>query len=639
MAEKNLNVRIALKYDTYTNWTTNNPILKAGEVAIATIASGNTQEVNSITPPQVLLKVGDGTSNYNALPFVSAKAADVYSWAKKSEEEFTAWVKELISTEGAYDVKGAAAQALADAKAYTDALANGAVKSNTDAISAIKDGTTIDSFKDVETALAGKQAAGDYATKTEAKGYADAKDTAIAEAKKAGDDAQSALNAYKTSNDEALAGVKATAEAAYVKPETGIAKTDLASDVQTSLAKADTALQSHQDISHLATKTEAQDYATTAKSEVIGTASDTKDSDTIKGAKKYADTKVGSVAKGNDGIVIGGTATAPTVGVQIDATAGNAIQIVGGKGLRVEIPAASEYSVVKDDNAGEYSAVYHLTKDGANIGAPINIPKDMVVQSGSVVTNPKGQPAGTYIKLVLQNVAEPLYINVGSLIEYVTSGSTTGDMVIVTVSDDHKVTATITDGTITKAKLASAVQTSLGLADNAVQKETGKRLMTDEEGNKLAGIEADAEVNIIETVKVNGVALTPDSSRAVNVAVPTGALAYKDEVAEDDLATALATKINGAADKAHTHSNKDLLDTYTQTEANLADAVAKKHSHANKAELDKFADGDKAKLDTAIQAITAGTGLSATKTGTSVAIDFDDTVTFVFNCGSSSVNI
>ena len=31
----------------------------------------------------------------------------------------------------------------------------------------------------------------------------------------------------------------------------------------------------------------------------------------------------------------------------------------------------------------------------------------------------------------------------------------------------------------------------------------------------------------------------------------------------------------------HEHANKALLDTYTQTEANLADAVAKKHAHAN----------------------------------------------------------
>lgn len=37
---------------------------------------------------------------------------------------------------------------------------------------------------------------------------------------------------------------------------------------------------------------------------------------------------------------------------------------------------------------------------------------------------------------------------------------------------------------------------------------------------------------------------------------------------------------------SHTHANKELLDTYTQTEANLADAVAKKHAHANATVLD-----------------------------------------------------
>lgn len=50
----------------------------------------------------------------------------------------------------------------------------------------------------------------------------------------------------------------------------------------------------------------------------------------------------------------------------------------------------------------------------------------------------------------------------------------------------------------------------------------------------------------------------------------------------------------------HEHANKALLDTYTQTEANLADAVAKKHEHANAAELAKIADGDKAKWDKAV---------------------------------------
>lgn len=84
MANKTFKTRILLKYDSYTNWTTNNPVLKAGEVAIATIASGNTQQVNSVTAPQTLMKVGDGINAYNSLPFVSALAADVYDWAKAS---------------------------------------------------------------------------------------------------------------------------------------------------------------------------------------------------------------------------------------------------------------------------------------------------------------------------------------------------------------------------------------------------------------------------------------------------------------------------------------------------------------------------------------------------------------------------
>ena len=101
-----------------------------------------------------------------------------------------------------YEAAGAAntakAEAIAAAKTETDtqvsALANGAVKGNTDAIAAIKDGQTIDSFADVEAALDGKQAVGDYATKTEAQGYANAKDDAIAEAKAAGETAQAAAN-------------------------------------------------------------------------------------------------------------------------------------------------------------------------------------------------------------------------------------------------------------------------------------------------------------------------------------------------------------------------------------------------------------------------------------------------------------
>lgn len=52
---------------------------------------------------------------------------------------------------------------------------------------------------------------------------------------------------------------------------------------------------------------------------------------------------------------------------------------------------------------------------------------------------------------------------------------------------------------------------------------------------------------------------------------------------------------NGAVNAKHSHANKALLDTYTQTEANLKSAVDNKHSHGNKSVIDKIT---QAMLDT-----------------------------------------
>lgn len=81
-----------------------------------------------------------------------------------------------------------------------------------------------------------------------------------------------------------------------------------------------------------------------------------------------------------------------------------------------------------------------------------------------------------------------------------------------------------------------------------------------------------------------------------------GSLAYLSEVSEDNLNAALKEKVNAAAEGNHSHNNKALLDTYTQTEANLADAVAKKHAHTfNETELNKIVEGDVAKWNASEQ--------------------------------------
>lgn len=243
---KILNTRIILKNDDLAKWSTSSLILEKGEIALAAITSNTTGDVST---PTYLMKVGDGVNTFANLKWVGAQAADVYNWAKQNSLYIEAagtgnvvsdivWDETLndnkggvkvtkvsvatstqltealnrvtaletgkldASTFNTFKTENTAAIATAKSEAISAAAEDatekvnaltaegGAVKANTDAIAAIKDGTTIDSFADVETALAGKQAAGDYATKAEAQGYANAKDSAIAAAKQAGDNAR-----------------------------------------------------------------------------------------------------------------------------------------------------------------------------------------------------------------------------------------------------------------------------------------------------------------------------------------------------------------------------------------------------------------------------------------------------------------
>lgn len=195
----------------------------------------------------------------------------------------------------------------------------------------------------------------------------------------------------------------------------------------------------------------------------------------IADAVALANSKVASVSAKDASVNVDNTtATAPKIYVQISKDSDNALSLATD-GLKVVVPDVThpEYSIVEDKTSTEYSAIYHLTKDGANVGAAINIPKDMVVKSGTVETNPAGKPAGTYLVLTLANATEDkIYINVGDLIEYVTAGDSPDGMVIVSVSDDHKVTATLGDASITEAKLAKAVTDKLAKAVSAVQSVT-----------------------------------------------------------------------------------------------------------------------------------------------------------------------
>ena len=154
-----------------------------------------------------------------------------------------------------------------------------------------------------------------------------------------------------------------------------------------------------------------------------------------------------------------------------NSDAGKILQVDAyGNWVVALVPAAIDYSVTLEEKYSEdYAKTYELKQHGASLGT-INVPRDMVVSSGTVTTfDNTGDwgEAGTYLVLTLANTTnDKVYINVTNLIEYVTSGSLPNDIININISSDHKVTASISDNSIPKTKLDLTIQNTLTRADN-----------------------------------------------------------------------------------------------------------------------------------------------------------------------------
>lgn len=444
MANKTFSTRIKNKIDTYANWIDKDPVLLNGEIAVVVIPA----ETGAVQgEPVTLFKVGDGTKKFSQLEFTGAKAADVYGWAKAatkptySATEITgleAYIGEKIQdTDTQYKLEADAedghkfylySKAKGDEafgatpvstitipeKVYTlvTGTANGTVKFNGEDVAvkglgsaAYTDSTAYDANGAAQTA------------EDNAKVYADGKDAAIAAAKKAGTDAQGAV--------DALSGKVGTV------PEN---KTivEMISDAQA--------------------------------------------------AATYNDTEVKAGIKANADAITKLNGTSAVEG-SVDKKVADAIN-----------EFATKVSDDKTVNTFKELIDYAAAHQG-----------EYSTLSGEVQTN--------------TTAIETL------------NGTGAGS-----------VTKTVNDA------VEAAQATLQGNIDKKVDAVEGKGLSTNDyttdEKNKLEGIASGAQVNVIETVKVNGVALTP-AGKAVDVTVPTGALADKDKVAKADLADALKTEIEG----------------------------------------------------------------------------------------------
>ena len=165
MATKNINTRIALKIDTLEKWNDSTLILKKGEVAIATVSASLG---NGTSEPVTIIKIGDGTHRFSELAnSLYANALDVLT-ACKSEEALTTFINNVIDNVGL--------------------ATSGTVTALTNRVTSLE---TLVGDTAVATQIQKAINALNLANTYEVKG---AKDTAIAAAKKAGDDAQAAVD-------------------------------------------------------------------------------------------------------------------------------------------------------------------------------------------------------------------------------------------------------------------------------------------------------------------------------------------------------------------------------------------------------------------------------------------------------------
>lgn len=140
-----------------------------------------------------------------------------------------------------------------------------------------------------------------------------------------------------------------------------------------------------------------------------------------------------------------------------------------------DLISKTDAAVTLETKATDAYAAAYVIKQGETTVGTINIPKDLVVKSGNVVTK---EDNSTVIELTLANdEATKIEIPVDQLIEYVTSGSVEGDDIFISVDPTtHKVTATLNDTLLTKINNAmdsnavnTAIETKINELDSAVK--------------------------------------------------------------------------------------------------------------------------------------------------------------------------
>ena len=167
------------------------------------------------------------------------------------------------------------------------------------------------------------------------------------------------------------------------------------------------------------------------------------------------------------------------------------------KTLVDDAQSAGEVTIDTSTTTEGYLKSYTINQGGTKI-ATIDIPRDLVCTGGEVVTDPEGQPAGTYIKLTIANQEAPIYINVKTLVDVYTAQASASQIQLA-ISETNEISATIVAGSVGTTELADSAITTVNIADANVTLAKLAQDVTDSIADaKKAGTDASAAVTALE---------------------------------------------------------------------------------------------------------------------------------------------
>ena len=318
---------------------------------------------------------------------------------------------------------------------------------------------------------------------------------AINEAAESGGAADAVTYTPQTLTEEQRAQAR-TNIGAYTKPASGIPKSDLADDVQTSLAKADTALQSQTIPDWNQNDETAPDY--------------------VKNRPFYTGDPVETIlveesttAFSDEGGVYGGEVTST-----FSATVGNTYMVYWD--------GAVYESVCADYRAG-LTAIGNLSiaGAGADTGEPF-----FIVPNGSSIYIYTSDTSASHTVSISRFVPEVVKIDAKYLPDSIISDISTAQSTANTAKSTANTAKTTAENAQTTAEnaqtTADAAQTTADAAKSTADaaKSTADAAYTHSVSTHAPN---NAEKNVIVGIKKNGISLSVDSNRTVNITVPTSA--------------------------------------------------------------------------------------------------------------------